>query len=776
MGQRKGETDQRQAIGIWFVAAREAHRFRYARFATLIGLIGLMLACIVVLAGASQANGECPNEARRVEQGSTYLPDCRAYEQVTPVEKGATQALSPNGGEFQAIPAIDGERLALHTQAYLGDEPGSLGTNVVFSRGASGWEMVSLQLTDAGETNFIPSIFTPDLTQIGIEVYSNPGKGEGHSSTQTFEVGSPGGPYSVVATTSSKPSEEGKAALESLIGASNNFSHVVLSSLDDSLLPSAAGAADQGVPNLYDWVGGKLNLVNVVNDGTLVSQCGAVLGYGRSENISHENDAVSGEGLSSRIFFTSPGHLIEAPTGSGCTEGESEGGPPPQNPHRLYMRVNDSETVEVSAPQLEGATPCDPGTWSAYYQGASADGSKVFFTTESELTPDHTACREPRDMELYEYNTATRKLIRISRGESGTALSTVEGHVQELNGQPAVISEDGSTVYFVARGQLTPNAPSGGEKIYCYDTLNDTIRLVAVVLPPPNNSERAYTTPNGEFYLFPSEGVAGEPRGEHHNEIYRYDSDDGSVMCVSCGSAVAPVHGIVKSGATGILYTGDITPKFIPMSDNGQFVFFNSTARLVPRDTNSATEEEETQAVPKDQDVYEWEADGTEGEPSVFCREVNGCVHLITSGKDENTSLLLGASSDGSNVFFETSARLVPQDMDDLPDIYDARIGGGFAAPVAPVRCSGESCRLIPSASPVISTPLSATFSGVGNLMPPVSKPAVKSKSLTQAQKLSRALKTCRTLKKKQVRARCKAQARKRYGAKVSERERRGDR
>ncbi len=110
------------------------------------------------------------------------------------------------------------------------------------------------------------------------------------------------------------------------------------------------------------------------------------------------------------------------------------------------------------------------------------------------------------------------------------------------------------------------------------------------------------------------------------------------------------------------------------------------------------------------------------------CTEGNGCTRLISSGTDEHFSILLGASRDGSNAFFATFAALVPQDTDTQPDIYDARIDGGFPAPTAPARCAGESCRLIPSASPVISTPLSATFSGVGNLatVTPMTSPGSK--------------------------------------------------
>ena len=62
--------------------------------------------------------------------------------------------------------------------------------------------------------------------------------------------------------------------------------------------------------------------------------------------------------------------------------------------------------------------------------------------------------------------------------------------------------------------------------------------------------------------------------------------------------------------------------------------------------------------------------------------------------------MFLDASESGNDVFFITSAKLVPQDTDTAEDIYDARVCGvegaeacPHAAGCAAGECSGEGCR-----------------------------------------------------------------------------------
>jgi hypothetical protein len=120
-------------------------------------------------------------------------------------------------------------------------------------------------------------------------------------------------------------------------------------------------------------------------------------------------------------------------------------------------------------------------------------------------------------------------------------------------------------------------------------------------------------------------------------------------------------------------------------------------------------------------------------------------------------------------VFFLSTARLTAQDTDGQLDVYDAHecsLSPCITSPVvnAPSLCtSGETCRPTSSTQAVFGTLPSEAFSGNGNLAGAQS-PSVKPRSLTRAQRLASALSACRG-RPKRLRARCRATARRRYGA-----------
>jgi hypothetical protein len=174
----------------------------------------------------------------------------------------------------------------------------------------------------------------------------------------------------------------------------------------------------------------------------------------------------------------------------------------------------------------------------------------------------------------------------------------------------------------------------------------------------------------------------------------------------------------------------------VGVSGDGARVFFESSARLLPQDTNEATASEEGETEEKRRrsaDVYEWEAPGTEDGPGTFCHVANGCTFLLSAGESVGPEQFLGASEDGRDVFLSSAASLVPGAPQGFTSIYDARIGGGFAQHAGPLECN--SCQGVGNPPPSFGTPASASFAGAGNSPlpaaaagPPRSKPKAKPK------------------------------------------------
>ena len=166
----------------------------------LKALLTLAALTLLALPGIAQAAG-CPNEEFRTGP-SASLPDCRAYELVTPEELGRTQAITFTESDY-AILSADGEHLALRTFAPLEPEPSLAGTRAVFSRTAQGWtakSIVSPEVAAREITVTFPEVlFSSDLSQIAFEAEPTLNQEERENEPTQFEVGPVGGPYTVMA-------------------------------------------------------------------------------------------------------------------------------------------------------------------------------------------------------------------------------------------------------------------------------------------------------------------------------------------------------------------------------------------------------------------------------------------------------------------------------------------------------------------------------------------------------------------------------------------------
>ena len=499
---------------------------------------------------------------------------------------------------------------------------------------------------------------------------------------------------------------------------------------------------------LYDSAQGHLSLIDVSPEGTVVP--GATFGgpplSRPSRNPPAFGGAISADG--NRVYWSS----IETSYGEGKIAGE--------RPTGLYLR---EDPTEPQSPVVNGrcsvfgdACTVLVSGGEAQYWASAADGRYAFYT-EGEG--------------LYRFN-AEPEVDQVQRevvAGPGSGVSGVLG-----------VSNDGESVYFVAKGVLAGASSEGIKPVEGEPNLylwNDGTAPIFVgtlsggdggeVQPfsgnPSEESDHGYfygdwqpglgtrtsrVTGSGGSVVFMSSqslSVPGYPHGyptAGNEEVYVYEAGSNSLFCASCGST--------RDGASGYLPIGwddSYLPQWI--SEDGDRVFFDSGSSLVPQATDGK------------QNVYEWEREGS-GTCTTGFGVNGGCVFLLSGGTSESDSWLIGASETGDDVFLATRAQLVPEDQNEAFDLYDVRVDG--VKPVTPPQCTGSGCQGVPSPPPTFATPPSVTFDGVGNFAAPA--PLVvkaKAKSLSRAQKLANALKQC-PKKPKRKRGSCEAQARKRYG------------
>ncbi len=176
-------------------------------------------------------------------------------------------------------------------------------------------------------------------------------------------------------------------------------------------------------------------------------------------------------------------------------------------------------------------------------------------------------------------------------------------------------------------------------------------------------------------------------------DVYRYDSETGSLQCVSClpggDSAAADVTG--PGNGAGQFNGNPQGPAFASLSrwvsEDGDSVVFETAAPLLPEDANGIRDE------------YLWR----EGQ---FYR---------LPGKDIPDPPTI--SADGSSVSLRRNEQMLPQDGDTVADLYVLRAGGGFPIPAVIPPCVEEACQEPFRSQPAGSAAPSQT-PGAGNLPP----------------------------------------------------------
>jgi hypothetical protein len=457
----------------------------------------------------------------------------------------------------------------------------------------------------------------------------------------------------------------------------------------------------------------------------------------------------------SRIFFMSPDPLAPGvPNGVNafCTGTGTGTLCPPQ----LYVRQENQDgtvTTRLISQAVAGLLGSQDATLTgkAVFEGASEDGDKVLFRTNSPLTADDrngtgaapvtTGSASSSSWDLYLYDLpdgpdgdpatpdgdpAGGELVRVSAGPDG------DGDCNSpLGGDGAVgalrfVSSDASRLYFTCATAL----PSVG------GSSNGTVT-------EPGGTATTQTDVN--LYSYSRDG--GQESWRFVGRLPRTTGGEAATCATTGVGRGAPVSAAAAGAGGGLV-------GFVPFvncvqgTDDGAFVTFFSPGQLTVDDPDGVSG-----------DIYAYDADadeltritaaqGGEGEPypcgtdgtssvtpcygdgglddpllslpilgvatapdvsgdrvaffqsasRLVAGDVddqydvyqwrNGKLSLVSTGaSDTEGAFLKGNEANGRNVYFATFDRLSWQDHDSVADIYTARVGGGIAQPTPPPVC-----------------------------------------------------------------------------------------
>lgn len=619
--------------------------------------------------------------------GSPALPDRRAYELVTPAEKngGEVFPLDPVAAPCGCEPGLSNLAMPMEGTETEGGEPEVVYEGYPFAdsgdavdeneyratRAPTGWhtEDLSPELASreggSGFRGFAPGLLNGVFEQ-GEPALSPQAIGEGYRDLYRRRAD---GSFLPLLTTKPphRPAHgQGEEFYPEYVGQSSDGTRIFFTANDalTSATSVAPAAHDGGATenNLYEWTEGGLRLVNVL-PGNVKTTAGAALGSGKelgsTESGLDTTNAISADGT--HVFWS-----VEA-TG------------------QVYVRIDGESTIAIP----------DSGRFLA----ASANGEEVL------LNDGHI------------YDLATKHTTDITEGQGG--FKGILG-----------TSEDLSDVYFVDTAALTlPSeknaygaaAQAGEDNLYVYSSEAEGVHYIATLSSTDNQTgdgnitgdweasptdRLAQVTANGEFVAFEShaqltgydnEVLSGRcekesiaPASECF-EVFEYDTAEDSLTCVSCNPT--DVRPVGRSVLSLIFAIGSRFPQPRNLLPDGR-VFFDSSDVLSPNDSEPGVE-----------NVYEYERAG-----QGTCELDGGCVTLISSGHSGFGAQFFSATSSGRDAFFTTRAQLVPEDKDELVDLYDAREGGGIAVPEAPSTCAGEGCRTTSGGSAEWAPPLSTTL------------------------------------------------------------------
>ena len=433
-----------------------------------------MVCCVAACPGVAVAGG-CPDEAARGKQvRGVDLPDCREYEQVSPVNKNDVDA---HGFPGAVEASLSGDRVSYFSVTPFPEGCAPVGglPTYISSQGAGGaWSTEEIFPCEASEAEDLG--VSEDLSEVEIEAFAalTPQALPGRNFYVRYTEPSGGERYRWLAHTTAGGTEEFELFFA---GFSGDDQHLLVETEE----PLAAGAVAKA-PNVFEAnleapaTSEQWSLVGMIppdehescqDPACEPSPDGAVAGLGAyawpaiGRKRHYTQSAISRNG--SLVFFTAlPSERLYVREDGHSTSAVSEGAAhfrtaTPDGAFAFYTEGENLYRYDTLTHTREAiATPVTPTATGNVTKGSNLitglDVSKGVFRVGEELFgaglkrgTTITAVDEPEHMLTIS--------LEVTETLSGDALSGTPGAVAGVLG----VSAEGSIVYFVAAGVLATN-------------------------------------------------------------------------------------------------------------------------------------------------------------------------------------------------------------------------------------------------------------------------------------------------------------------------------
>ncbi|MGN6275652.1 MAG: hypothetical protein ACTHNP_06950 [Solirubrobacterales bacterium] len=700
----------------------------------------LALGFLALAAAPAARAAECSNEARRSEQGSTALPDCRAYELVTPGGKDSGEPLGSlttdkrergHEGVAGARAALDGERFSWWSEYALPEsaltrpyETGTPGLQYLSTRSADGWtseNAVPPQSVEYGlacqqvvgmvgwsaelergvladgigqESELSPG--GPFIGE-GLECgHDEPRLGDGQPAGYEEREGfqnlflrdSEGNSYHLIDTTPvaaphPRPSRGAQEYFPaSFLAGSDDLSHIVfeeelpLTAEAERISPEVEAACEKEEPGCWE---GHDNLYEWTEGSLGAGAVGLVTVLpGGSPVEGNLAGATRNNGGGGIGEGKVPASRL-TPNVAAFRHAVSADGSRIffEAAGGLYVRENGTTTVRIDAAQSGLPGASDGG---GEFMGANADGTKVYFTADaSHLLTGDTVPGSGQNLyqcELPGEAGGKCKLTDLTAAPEAGVLG-VSGTSE---GTPEEEESDSPFVYFVATGALTePPGPIPGQ---------------------PN----LYLRHGGATEFIATLSGVEEGEGEGGTPCTKSTSQGSCRVAFgdSCDWTGRGGCEFIYEKGVAITAFGGLTSR---VSADGRFLAFNSVKSLTGYDNEDAASELPGETL--DSEIFLYDAEtGTLScascNPNPNVKPTAPAAIRWPATPDGNTYQHAVYPqrnlTDGGRLFFESYDALLPEDTGGALSVYEYEAGAGRLSLISSGQSEVESIFLDASA------------------------------------------------------------------------------